>query len=71
MGSGRPNNAEDKMIASLERGDQPAFKDRKPPKNLDKKVTNAKKAIEDKIRKKNEGLKALRLAAEEERKAQK
>lgn len=71
MGAGRPNNAEDKMIASLERGEQPAFKDRKPPKNTDKKNAKAKEAIADKIRKKNEGLKALRLAAEEERKAQK
>ena len=73
MGSGsiRPNNAEDKMMASIERGDQSEFRDRKPPKNWDKKVVKAKKAAAEKSRKKTEALKALRLAAEEERKAQK
>jgi len=73
MGSGsvRPNNAEEKMIASIERGDQSEFKDRKPPKNWDKKAVKARKAAAEKARKKTEALKALRLAAEEEHKAQK
>ncbi len=67
MGSGstRPNNADDKMIAALERGDQGVFKDRKPPKNVDKKFIKEKEAKFNKVREKNEKLKALRLAAEE------
>ena len=73
MGSGstRPNNAEDKMMAALERGDQSDFQDRKPPRNWDNKAIKAKKAAAKKERKKTEALKALRLAAEEERKTQK
>jgi len=71
MGSGstRPNNADDKMIAAIERGDQEEFKDRKPVKNTDRKLINEKEARTKKIKEKKEALKALRLAAEEERKA--
>ena len=68
MGSGstRPNNADDKMFAAMERGDQGEFKDRKPPKNTDMKLIKEKEARAEKVRKKAEGLKALRLAAEKE-----
>lgn len=59
------------MMAALERGDQSDFQDRKPPRNWDNKAIKAKKAVAAKARKKTEALKALRLAAEEERKAQK
>ena len=71
MGSGstRPNNADDKMIAALERGDREEFKDRNPPKNTDKKLIKEKEATAAEARKKTEGLKALRLAAEKEAKA--
>ena len=73
MGSGatRPNNADEKMIAAIERGDQGVFKDRKPPKNADKKFIKEKKARADKEQGKVERLKALRLAAEKEAKAKK
>ena len=73
MGSGstRPNNADDKMIAAIERGDQGEFKDRKPPRNEDKKFIKEKKAKADKVREKAQKLKALRLAAEKEAKANK
>lgn len=73
MGSGatRPNNADEKMIAAIERGDQGEFKDRKPTKNGDKKLIKAKKARSEKAREKTERLKALRLAAEKEGKAKK
>lgn len=71
MGSGstRPNNADDKMIAAIERGERDEFKDRKPPKNTDKKLIKEKQARSEEVRKKSEGLKALRLAAENEAKA--
>jgi len=71
MGSGstRPNNADDKMIAAIERGDRGEFKDRKPPKNTDKKLIKEKKARSEEARGKTERLKALRLAAEKEAKA--
>lgn len=59
------------MIAAIERGDQGEFKDRKPPKIKDKKLIKEKKARSDKAREKSDKLKALRLAAEEERKAKK
>jgi len=73
MGSGstRTNNADDKMIAAIERGDQGEFKDRKPPKNTDKKLIKEKEARSQKARGKAERLKALRLAVEKEGKAQK
>lgn len=73
MGSGatRPNNADEKMIAAIERGDQGEFKDRKPPKKTDKKLIKEKKARSDKAREKADRLKALRLAAEKESKAKK
>ena len=76
MGSGaiRPNTADDKMIAAIERGDQSEFKDRKPPKNPDKKLIKAKKENTKKAMGTIEKLKALRLAAEKakiEAKAQK
>lgn len=73
MGSGstRPNNADDKMIAAIERGDQPEFKDRKPPKNNNKKLIKEKKDRSEKERGKMDRLKALRLAAEKESKAKK
>ena len=69
MGSGstRPNNADDKMFAAIERGDRDEFKDRKPPKNNNTKVIKAKEAI-SKSQEKTEKLKALRLAAEKESK---
>ena len=71
MGSGstRPTNADDKMIAAMERGDQGEFKDRKPLKNTDKKLIKEKEVRTKKDQGKIEGLKALRLAAEKERKA--
>jgi hypothetical protein len=73
MGSGatRPNNADDKMMAAIERGDQSDFKDRKPVKNADKKFIKEKEARSEKARGKTERLKALRLAAEKEAKAKK
>jgi hypothetical protein len=73
MGSGatRPNTADEKMIAAIERGDQGQFKDRKPPKNGDKKFIKAKEARAGEVRSKVEKLKALRLAAEKEAKAKK
>lgn len=73
MGSGstRPNNADDKMIAAIERGDQPEFKDRKPPKNHNNKLIKEKKERSDRERGKMDRLKALRLAAEKEGKAKK
>jgi hypothetical protein len=71
MGSGstRPNNADDKMIAAMERGDRDDFKDRNPPKNTDEKLIKEKEARAGEARGKTEGLKALRLAAEREGKA--
>ncbi|MEH6631242.1 MAG: hypothetical protein V7776_10455 [Halopseudomonas aestusnigri] len=71
MGSGstRPNNADDKMIAAIERGDGGAFKDRNPGKNADTKLIKEKEAREKKIQDKTDRLKALRLAAEKEAKA--
>jgi hypothetical protein len=68
MGSGstRPNNADDKMIAAIERGDTGDFKDRKPPKNTDKKLIKEKEARSEKTQGKTERLKALRLAAAKE-----
>ena len=73
MGSGatRPNNADEKMIAAIERGDQGTFKDRKPPKGTDKKLIKEKEARSQKARNKVERLKALRLAAEKEGKKKK
>jgi hypothetical protein len=73
MGSGstRPNNADDKMFAAMERGDQGGFKDRKPHKKTDKKLIKEKKAKSNKEMSKIERLKALRLAAEAEAKAKK
>ena len=50
----------------MERGDQSDFKDRKPPKNTDKTLINAKEARADESRKKAQKLKALRLAAQKE-----
>ena len=71
MGSGstRPNTADDKMIAALERGDREEFTDRKPPKNTDKKLIKDKEARAEKAQGKVERLRALRLAAEKEAKA--
>ncbi|WP_419903232.1 hypothetical protein [Kiloniella sp.] len=71
MGSGstRPNNADDKMIASIERGNDNEFKDRSPGKNLDTKLIKEKEAREKKIQDKTDRLRALRLAAEKEAKA--
>jgi hypothetical protein len=68
MGSGstRPNNADEKMMAAIERGDRDGFKDRKPPKNTDNKLIKEKKARTKKSQEKTEKLKALRLAAEKE-----
>jgi len=71
MGSGstRPNNADDKMIAAIERGDRDEFKDHKPPRNTDRKLIKEKEARSEKAQEKTERLKALRLAAEKEGKA--
>ncbi|MBT3659632.1 MAG: hypothetical protein HOB37_00225 [Rhodospirillaceae bacterium] len=71
MGSGstRPNNADDKMFAAIERGDQGDFKDRNPPKNTDKKLIKEKQKRTQKEQEKTEKLRALRLAAEQERAA--
>ncbi|MBT5297436.1 MAG: hypothetical protein HOL41_03620 [Rhodospirillaceae bacterium] len=71
MGSGstRPNNADDKMFAAIERGDQGDFKDRNPPKNTDKKLIKEKQKRKEKEQEKTEKLRALRLAAEQERAA--
>ena len=71
MGSGstRRNNADDKMFAAIERGDQSDFKDRKPPKNKDNKLISEKELRTEKAQEKTEKLKALRLAAENEAKA--
>ena len=54
MGSGstRPNNADDKMIAAMERGDRDEFKDRKPPKNTDNKLIKEKESRAEKSQKK-------------------
>ncbi|MDV7338638.1 hypothetical protein RYZ26_03450 [Terasakiella sp. A23] len=72
MGSGstRPNTADDKMIAAIERGDQPEFQDSKPPKIKDDALIKAKEETRKKNQEKSRNLKALRLAAEKERKAQ-
>jgi len=66
MGSGstRPNNADEKMMAAIERGGQDDFIDRKPPKITDKKLIKEKKAKTEKSQEKAAALKALRLAAE-------
>ncbi len=71
MGSGstRPNNADEKMIAAIERGSGDEFKDRNPPKSKDKKLIKEKEARKEKAQGKTERLKALRLAAEKEGKA--
>lgn len=71
MGSGstRPNNADEKMIAAIERGNQEVFKDRKPVKDTDKKLIKEKEERAKKAKSKSAGLKALRLAAEKERAA--
>ena len=68
MGSGstRPNNADEKMIAAIERGDQSDFKDRKPPKNTDKTLIKQKAARSEKAQEKTDRLRALRLAAEQD-----
>lgn len=68
-GSTRPNTADDKMIAAIERGDQGTFVDRKPHKNADVKLIKEKKQRTDAIQEKTRKLKALRLAAEQEAKA--
>jgi hypothetical protein len=68
-GSSRPNNADEKMIAAIERGSGDDFKDRNPVKNKDKKLIKEKEAIKDKAIEKSARLKALRLAAEKEGKA--
>jgi hypothetical protein len=63
-GSSRPNNADDKMIAAIERGDRDGFEDRKPPKNTDRKLIKEKEARSKKSQEKTAKLKALRLASE-------
>ena len=73
MGSGstRPNTADDKMFAAIERGSQDDFKDRKPPKNTDVQLIKDKAQRTEKAQQKTESLRALRLAAEQEKKAAK
>ena len=70
-GSSRPNNADEKMMAAIERGDRDEFKDRKPPKNTDRKLIKEKEARSKISQEKTEKLKALRLAAEKVDKAEK
>ena len=67
MGSGstRPNNADEKMFAAMERGDQSDFKDSKPPKNLNKTLIKQKATRSEKAQEKTERLRALRLASEQ------
>ena len=67
MGSGstRPNNADEKFMAAIERGDHDGdFKDRKPPKIIDDGLIAAKKAKADNTgtRRLPKLKKALRLA---------
>jgi len=71
MGSGstRPNTADDKMFAAIERLDRGEFKDRKPAKNTDTKLIKEKATRQEEAMSKTEKLKALRLAAEQEAKA--
>ena len=69
MGSGstRPNNADEKFIAAIERGDHDGdFKDRRPPKIIDDGLIAAKKAKAEDTRDQAAKLKALRLAAKKE-----
>ena len=69
MGSGstRPNNADEKFMAAIERGDHDGdFKDRKPPKIIDDGLIAAKKAKAENTRDEAAKLKALRLAAKKE-----
>ncbi|NVK18006.1 MAG: hypothetical protein HWE30_04860 [Methylocystaceae bacterium] len=70
MGSGstRPNTADDKMIAAIERGTQDEFKDSKPPKFKADQLVKDKEDQKRKNQEKSKALKALRLAAEKERK---
>ena len=68
-GSARPNNADDKMFAAMERGDNSDFKDRNPTKNADKKLIKEKEARAEKTLEKTDRLRALRLASEKEAKA--
>ncbi|SCA56618.1 hypothetical protein MTBPR1_260013 [Candidatus Terasakiella magnetica] len=69
MGSGstRPNTADDKMIAAIERGDQGGFKDSKPPKIKDNTLIKSKEAQKKKTQDKTKALRVLRQAAEKER----
>ena len=69
MGSGstRPNNADEKFMAAIERGDHDGdFKDRRPAKIIDDGLIAAKKAKAEDTRNQAEKLKALRLAAKNE-----
>ncbi len=69
MGSGstRPNNADEKFMAAIERGDHDGdFKDRRPPKIIDDGLIAAKKAKAEDTRDQAAKLKALRLAAKKE-----
>ena len=69
MGSGstRPNNADDKFMAAIERGDHDGdFKDRRPPKIVDDGLIASKKAKAENTREQAAKLKALRLAAKKE-----
>jgi len=70
MGSGstRPNTADDKMIAAIERGNQEEFHDSKPRKVKDNALIKSKEAEKKKSLDKTKALKALRLAAEKEKK---
>jgi len=65
-GSGRPNNADDKMFAAIERGDRGGFRDRKPSKITDDKLIKEKAKRREAAQEKTDRLKALRLAAEQE-----
>ena len=66
-GSTRPNNADEKFMAAIERGDHDGdFKDRRPPKIIDDGLIAAKKAKAEDTRDQAAKLKALRLAAKKE-----
>ena len=67
-GSTRPNRAEDKMVAALERGTDDDFKDRRPPKLAETKLVQEKAEREQASKDKIAELRALRLAAEKEKK---
>ena len=63
MGSGstRPNNADEKMMAAIERGEQSEFKDSKPPIKTDKTLIKAKKVLAKNAMGKNRKIKSVEI----------